>query len=54
MRLRQIYEIMMRELLILRQNHIYRFCMVAFPVLVIFFFTSLMDDGLPTEISYDV
>ena len=47
--LRQIYEIMMRELLILRQNHIYRFCMVAFPVLVIFFFTSLMDDGLPTE-----
>ena len=39
----------MRELLILRQNHIYRFCMVAFPVLVIFFFTSLMDDGLPTE-----
>ena len=49
MRLRQIYEIMMRELLILRQNHIYRFCMVAFPGLVIFFFTSLMDDGLPTE-----
>ena len=49
MRLRQIYEIMMRELLILRQNRIYRFCMVAFPVLVIFFFTSLMDDGLPTE-----
>lgn len=40
---------MMRELLILRQNHIYRFCMVLFPILVIFFFTSLMDDGLPTE-----
>ena len=39
---------MMRELLILRQNHIYRFCMVLFPILVIFFFTSLMDDGLPT------
>ena len=47
--LRQIYEIMMRELLILRQNHIYRFCMVLFPVLMIFFFTSLMDDGLPTS-----
>ena len=44
----QIYEVMMRELLILRQNHIYRFCMVLFPILVIFFFTSLMDDGLPT------
>ena len=39
----------MRELLILRKNHIYRFCMVLFPLLVIFFFTSLMDDGLPTS-----
>ena len=49
MRFRQIYEIMLRELLILRQNHIYRFCMVLFPLLVMFFFTSLMDDGLPTS-----
>ena len=49
MRLRQIYDIMLRELLILRQNHIYRFCMVLFPLLVMFFFTSLMDDGLPTS-----
>ena len=40
---------MMRELLILRQNHIYRFCMVLFPILVIIFFTSMLDDGLPTE-----
>ena len=40
---------MLRELLILRQNHIYRFCMVLFPLLVMFFFTSLMDDGLPTS-----
>ena len=47
--LRQIYQVMLRELLILRQNHIYRFCMVAFPLLVMFFFTSLMDDGLPTS-----
>ena len=39
----------MREFLILRKNHIYRFCMVLFPVVVIFFFTSLMDDGLPTS-----
>ena len=39
----------MRELLILRQNHIYRFCMVLFPILVIFFFTSMLDDGLPTD-----
>ena len=47
--LRQIYEVMLRELLILRHNHVYRFCMVAFPLLVMFFFTSLMDDGLPTS-----
>ena len=40
---------MMRELLILRQNHIYRFCMVLFPILVMFFFTSMLDDGLPTD-----
>jgi len=32
----------------------YRFCMVAFPVLVMFFFTSLMDDGLPTAMPVGV
>ena len=52
--LSQIYDIMMRELLILRQNHIYRFCMVFFPILVIFFFTSMMDDGLPTDMPVGV
>ena len=49
-----IYRIMLRELKILRQNHIYRFCMVLFPILVIFFFTSIMDDGLPTEMPVGV
>ena len=52
--LSQIYRIFLRELLILRQNHIYRFCMVLFPVLVIFFFTSLLDDGLPTKLPVGV
>jgi len=52
--LRQIYEIMMRELLILRQNHIYRFCMVLFPLLVIVFFTSILDDGVPTSMPVGV
>ena len=51
---RQIHEIMLRELRILRQNHIYRFCMVLFPVLIIFFFTSIMDDGLPTNMPVGV
>jgi len=45
---------MMRELLILRQNHIYRFCMVLFPILVIFFFTSILDEGQPTNMPVGV
>ena len=40
---------MMRELEILKMNHIYRFCMVVFPIMVVVFFTSLMEDGLPTS-----
>ena len=45
---------MLRELAILRQNHIYLFCMVLFPILMIFFFTSVMDDGLPTDMPVGV
>ena len=52
--LKQIYDIALRELLILRQNHIYRFCMVLFPVLVIFFFTSILDDGLSSNMPVGV
>ena len=47
--LRLIYSIMLRELSILRNNYIYPFCMVVFPLGVMIFFTSLMEDGLPTE-----
>lgn len=50
----QIWDIMLRELRILRQNHIYRFCMVAFPLLVIFFFSSILDEGLPTNMPVGV
>lgn len=46
---RQIYHIMLRELTLLRRNLIYLFCMVVFPILTIFFFTSIMGDGLPTD-----
>ena len=52
--LKQIYDIALRELLILRRNHIYLFCMVLFPVLVMFFFTSILDDGLPTNMPVGV
>ena len=45
---------MLRELGVLRRNHIYRFCMVLFPVLLIFFFTSLLADGLPTSMPVGV
>ena len=41
---------MMRELLILRRNRIYCFCMVVFPIAVIAFFTTMMDEGLPTSL----
>jgi ABC-2 type transport system permease protein len=39
----------MREMRILLKNPIYLFCMVAFPIMVMFFFTSMMDDGLPQD-----
>ncbi len=52
--IRLIYRVMMRELLILRRNHIYRLCMVLFPLLVLFFFTSLMEEGLPQSLPVSV
>ena len=52
--LRLIYEVSLRELSILTRNRIYGFCMVVFPLMVMFFFTSLMDDGLPTEMPVGV
>ena len=45
----QIYKVMLREVMILRRNHIYRFCMILFPILVIFFFSSLMGEGVPQD-----
>lgn len=39
----------MREMRILLKNPLYLFCMVAFPIMVMFFFTSMMDDGLPQD-----
>lgn len=47
--LRLIGRVALRELQIIRHNHIYGFCMVVFPLLAMFFFTSLMDEGLPTS-----
>ena len=47
--LRQIYELSVRECKIFLHNPIYGFCMVAFPLAVIFFFTSLLEEGQPKE-----
>ncbi len=50
----QIWQIARRECRILRKNHIYGFCMVAFPLLAMIFFTSLMDEGLPEDMPVGV
>ena len=52
--LRILYEVALRELDIIRRNHIYWFCMVLFPLATVIFFTSLMDDGLPKEMPVGV
>lgn len=47
---RQIGKIARRETRLLTSNHIYLFCMIVFPLFLIFFFTSLLSQGLPTDI----
>jgi len=46
---KRFFHIVLRELNIIRRNHIYLLCMVVFPIMTMIFFTSLMDDGLPHE-----
>ena len=50
----QIWQIALREMKILRKNPIYGFCMVVFPLLAMFFFTSLLDAGLPQDLPVGV
>ena len=52
--LKRIYAIALREMRILTKNPIYAFCMVVFPIAVLLFFTSMMDDGLPKEMPVGV
>ena len=47
--LKRIYKIALRECGILRSNPMYFFCMVAFPILVTVFFTSMMNEGQPMK-----
>ena len=50
----QIWQIALREMKILRKNPIYGFCMVVFPLLAMFFFTSMLDAGLPQDLPVGV
>lgn len=50
----QIFRIVRRECKILYKNPMYWCCMMMFPLLVIVFFTSLMDDGLPKDMPIGV
>jgi ABC-2 type transport system permease protein len=50
----QIWHIALREVKIMIHNPIYCFCTVGFPLLVMIFFTSLMDDGLPQDMPVGV
>jgi ABC-2 type transport system permease protein len=52
--LRRIYELSVRECKIFMRNPIYVFCMVVFPLAVMFFFTSLMQEGQPQEMPVGV
>ena len=45
-----IWRIMLRECRSLWKYPIYGFCMVVFPILVMFFFTSMMDEGQPVNL----
>ena len=49
-----IWRIFKREMKILMKNPIYLCCMVIFPVLTMFFFTSLLDEGVPQEMPVGV
>ena len=53
-RFRQIYLLAVRECKMFLRNPIYISCMVVFPLLVMFFFTSLMEEGQPTEMPVGV
>ena len=51
----QIFDIALRELdFIVRKNRIYGFCMIVFPALLVLFFTTMLDEGLPQDLPIGV
>ena len=51
---RRIFDIALRELGILWKNRVYGFCMVVFPLVLVLFFTTMLDDGLPQDLPIGV
>ena len=51
---KDIWRMIVREAHVLVKNRIYGFCMVVFPLLVVFFFTSLLEQGQPQELPVGV
>ncbi len=47
---KRILQVALREVGIILHTPIYFFCMFVFPILVIFFFTSLMSEGAPEQL----
>ena len=52
--LTKIYRIALREIGIMRRNPMYLCCMLAFPILVTLFFTTMMNEGQPREMPVGV
>ena len=52
--LSQLLDIILREICILRRNHIYGFCMLVFPVLLVIFFTTMLREGVPQDLPIGV
>ena len=51
---KRIIQIFLRECRRLKENHLYLFSMVIFPIFVTFFFTSLMNEGQPQDMPVGV
>ena len=52
--LTQILDLALRELGILWKNRIYGFCMIVFPVVLVLFFTTMLDDGVALDLPVGV
>lgn len=52
--LRNIYNVSVREVRIILKHPVYLICMVAFPIFVTVFFTTLLGDGQPLELPVGV